>query len=194
MSFEARRSLTSGVADEWYPVTPGSEGLVALALGKLLAEKGWTLPLDVSAVDVKQPRKPPASRARQLDHLADLAGARSTRSSSPAAIRAGTRRWPGRGTRASWRSTWAPAASGPAGRRFPGARPRPSSSSLLDVQALIDRMRSGQVETLFIHGANPVFDLPPALGFTQALAKVKQVISFASYPDETADAERLRLP
>ena len=32
VSFEARRSLTSGVADEWYPVTPGSEGLVALAL------------------------------------------------------------------------------------------------------------------------------------------------------------------
>ncbi|HMN60953.1 MAG TPA: molybdopterin dinucleotide binding domain-containing protein, partial [Anaerolinea sp.] len=61
------------------------------------------------------------------------------------------------------------------------------SSPLRDVQQLVERMRSGQVETLFVHAANPVFDLPAGLGFAQALGSVKQVISFASYPDETAE-------
>jgi anaerobic selenocysteine-containing dehydrogenase len=60
------------------------------------------------------------------------------------------------------------------------------SSPLSEVQKLIERMNAGQVQVLFIHGANPVFELPASLGFVQALGKVKQVISFASFPDETA--------
>ena len=55
-------------------------------------------------------------------------------------------------------------------------------------------MHSGQVQTLFIHGANPVFELPPSLGFAQALSNVKQVISFASFPDETAMQSDYVLP
>ncbi len=55
-------------------------------------------------------------------------------------------------------------------------------------------MRTGQVQTLLIHGANPVFDLPPSLGFADALSGVKQVISFASYPDETAEASDYVFP
>ena len=192
VSFEARRSLTSGVADEWYPVTPGSEGLVALALGKLLADRGWTLPLDVSAVDVNAAAQAAGIPREKLEHLADLAA----RAEHPLFI-------PGGGTLghvdglAAARSVLAlnlgAGALGQPGGIFlaPAAA---ESSSLLEVQALIERMRSGQVETLFIHGANPVFELPPALGFAQALENVKQVISFASYPDETAMLSDYLLP
>ncbi len=55
-----------------------------------------------------------------------------------------------------------------------------------DLQCLVQQMNAGSLKVLFIHGANPVFELPPSLGFTQALAKVPLVISFASFPDETA--------
>jgi anaerobic selenocysteine-containing dehydrogenase len=47
-------------------------------------------------------------------------------------------------------------------------------------------MASGSIKALFIHGVNPVYELPDSLGFEQALAKVPLVVSFASFPDETA--------
>ncbi len=62
----------------------------------------------------------------------------------------------------------------------------PRTGSLSQIQDLIQKMRDGKVDVLFIHGVNPVFELPPALGFSDALAKVKTVISFATFPDETA--------
>ncbi len=58
--------------------------------------------------------------------------------------------------------------------------------TLADLQDLVQRMNAGKVKVLFIHGVNPVFELPAALGFVQALSKVPLVISFASFPDETA--------
>ncbi|MCS7010934.1 MAG: hypothetical protein NZL98_06170, partial [Anaerolineales bacterium] len=47
-------------------------------------------------------------------------------------------------------------------------------------------MNAGKVKVLFVHGVNPLFEFPAALGFASALAKVPLVISFASFPDETA--------
>jgi len=46
-------------------------------------------------------------------------------------------------------------------------------------------MNAGEVETLFIHGTNPVFELPASAGFQTALKKVKTVISFSTFEDET---------
>jgi anaerobic selenocysteine-containing dehydrogenase len=54
------------------------------------------------------------------------------------------------------------------------------------MQDLVQRMESGSVKALFIHGINPVYELPASLKFVQALAKVPLVVSFASFPDETA--------
>ncbi len=37
-----------------------------------------------------------------------------------------------------------------------------------------------------MHGVNPIYELPGALGFFEALDHVPQIISFATFPDETA--------
>jgi anaerobic selenocysteine-containing dehydrogenase len=50
----------------------------------------------------------------------------------------------------------------------------------------IAKMNNGGVKVLFIHGINPVFEMPKHLGFAEALESVPQVISFATFPDETA--------
>ena len=55
-------------------------------------------------------------------------------------------------------------------------------------------MNSGGITTLFIHGVNPVFELPKSLGFAEALANVGTVISFATFPDETAVASDYIFP
>ena len=59
-------------------------------------------------------------------------------------------------------------------------------ASLQEIQAFIDQLNSGRVKVLFVHGTNPVFELPASLGFEEALTQVPQVISFATFPDETA--------
>ncbi len=55
-------------------------------------------------------------------------------------------------------------------------------------------MNNGEVDTLFIHGNNPVFELPPTSGFHEALKKVKTVISFSTFEDETAVESDYVLP
>lgn len=60
--------------------------------------------------------------------------------------------------------------------------------SLSQVKSLIKAIESGKVNTLLIHGLNPVYDLPESLGFQKALKKVKNVIYVGSYMDETATA------
>ena len=53
VQFEARMSQTGAKADEWIPLVPGTEGLVALALGRLIAEaSGANLPAAYANVDV----------------------------------------------------------------------------------------------------------------------------------------------
>ena len=74
---------------------------------------------------------------------------------------------------------------------LPAASP---PDSFHNVQALIDRMNSGKVDLLLIHGINPVYDLPKAAGFAEAVGKVPFVVSFNSFIDETAVFSDLILP
>ncbi|HUU36296.1 MAG TPA: 4Fe-4S dicluster domain-containing protein [Vicinamibacterales bacterium] len=52
--------------------------------------------------------------------------------------------------------------------------------------ALADEMRAGRVEVLIVAGANPVYDAPAALNFTEALAKVPDIVSLNDRLDETS--------
>ena len=54
-----------------------------------------------------------------------------------------------------------------------------------DVARLIEEMQGGQVDVLFILGANPSFDLPQAEAFNTALEQVPLRISTNSHVDET---------
>ncbi len=69
---------------------------------------------------------------------------------------------------------------------------RPASAQ--EMADFITRMNSGEITKLFIHGVNPVFELPKSLGFAEALANVGTVISFATFPDETAVASDYIFP
>jgi anaerobic selenocysteine-containing dehydrogenase len=69
---------------------------------------------------------------------------------------------------------------------------RPASTQ--EMVDFIERMNSGEIKTLFIHGVNPVFELPKSLGFAEALGNVGTVISFATFPDETAAASDYVFP
>ena len=73
VQFEPRMSQTAMIADEWIPVAPGTEGLVALALGRLVADlKGIALPAAFSGVDVDAVVETSGVEREALDRLASL--------------------------------------------------------------------------------------------------------------------------
>jgi len=48
VSFDPRCSKTAGLSDEWIPVKPGTDGVVALAMVRYLLKKGW---VDTAAIE-----------------------------------------------------------------------------------------------------------------------------------------------
>jgi MoCo/4Fe-4S cofactor protein with predicted Tat translocation signal len=71
---------------------------------------------------------------------------------------------------------------------------RQARGSLKDMLDLIAEMRAGKVDALIIHDTNPAYWLPESAGFTEALKKVKTVISFSERVDETAIHAHFVLP
>ncbi len=62
------------------------------------------------------------------------------------------------------------------------------------MHALTQRMRKGDVPLLMVYDANPVFTLPAAWGFAEALENVPIVVSFSGCEDETTRRADLILP
>ena len=184
VSFEPRQSVTSASADEWVALPPGSEGLLAAALGRRIADLRAVPAGAFAGVDVTA-----AAQAAGIseDRLLELARMLSA-AERPLVIPGGGALGHAGGLAAADAILELNRLLGNLGQ--PGGvylKPETAQSNpLSDVQALIQRMKSGKVKTLFIHGTNPLFELPPALGFAEALANVPQVISFATFPDETA--------
>ncbi len=196
VQFEPRLSSTAACADEWVPVRPGTEGLVALALGQIMVEEGFGGVVREMTVDVGAVAAASGVSAEVLERLARIFGGAASRVAIPG------------GGAAAWHDGGVAVAAvqalnyvaGPPDTVFTspemgveGFAP-PPVSSFDDARALIKEMASGQVKVLFVHGANPVFELPPVAGFGDALRNVPFVVSFSSTVDETAVQADLILP
>ncbi|HET9589437.1 MAG TPA: molybdopterin-dependent oxidoreductase [Anaerolineales bacterium] len=199
IQFEPRMSQTAANADEWIPIHPGTEGLVALAIGRLVAETGGGLTAPAFAeVDVNAVADEAGIRIETLEHIAQMVA----ESSSPIAIPGGSPLSLSNGLQTA-RAVLAFNALtnnfGRAGGVFlspfspnQDAYHRPASAQ--EMSDFINRMNSGEITTLFVHGVNPLFELPRSLGFAEALGNVRTVISFATFPDETAVASDYVFP
>lgn len=193
IQFEARMSQTAATADEWIPIHPGTEGLVAMALGRLVAEaRGGDMPAAFANVDLEAVSSESGVAAETLEHIVQ----HILDAASPIAIPGGAMLSMGNGLQSAQAVMALNAQAdnfGKAGGVLlsplspnQDAYHRPANAQ--ELADFIDTMKSGGITKLFIHGANPVFELPPSLGFAEALANVGTVISFATFPDETAVA------
>jgi anaerobic selenocysteine-containing dehydrogenase len=189
--FEPRLSQTAATADEWIAIRPGSEGLVALALGRLIAEQHGAIPNAFLDVDVATVAGASDVSEEDLHRLAELFAT----AEHPLAVPGGAVMGQTSGVEAAEAVLSLNILSGNLGQEGGVFLTPPllvhqenaqASSSLLDLHDLIPRMGDGKVKVLFVHGTNPLFELPPSMGFSAALENVPQVISFASFPDETA--------
>jgi len=197
--FEARMSQTASKADEWIPLLPGTEGLVALAIGRLVAEaKGGAMPQAFASVDPLEVASTSGVKLETLEHIAQLI----VEAQTPLAIPGGAALGQSNGLSTAEAVLALNALADNFGK--PGgvfvsplspnedAYHRPTSAQ--EMTEFIAKMKSGGIKVLFIHGVNPIFELPKSFGFAEALESVSQVISFATFPDETAIASDYIFP
>jgi anaerobic selenocysteine-containing dehydrogenase len=191
VQFESRMSSTAGKADEWIPLRPGTEAMVALAIGRLASElRGGPLSRAFSDVDPAEAASKSSMKLETLEHLAEM----FANSTGALAIPGGAALGQSNGVAVAEAVLALNAIvdnfGKPGGVFFSPLAPTQAeyqqAASVKEVQEFVQKMADGKFKVLFVHGVNPVFELPAVLDFKKALAGVEQVISFATFPDETA--------
>ncbi|MFQ5889469.1 MAG: molybdopterin dinucleotide binding domain-containing protein [Gemmatimonadota bacterium] len=192
-----RLSTTGTNADEWLPARRGSEGLVALAVARVVADRRGG-PRAASAASVLAPYAPESVAeatgvsAERIERLgAEIAEARF-----PIALPPGVAAQGPAATEAHLAAAILNFVSGAIGTtvRFGRGPVRGRTASFAQMQDLVSRMESGAVRTLIVVGPNPAFTLPKSSGFAAALSNVPNVISLNPQLDETTAAAGWALP
>lgn len=201
-----RMSLTGASADRWLPTKPGSEGILALGLARLILTEGLQDAAALSqsglqAEDLLQQLAAyePARVAEQtgLSERAIGEVAREFATTRPALALAG--------------EAVATHSNGPAslqaifllnllcgslnqpGGIYPDAAGASGLSASSDLAQLLAALQQGSIELALVHG-NPLHTVPAASGLKEGLAKVPYLVSFSSLLDDTALQADLILP
>jgi molybdopterin-containing oxidoreductase family iron-sulfur binding subunit len=193
---EPRQSLTASNADEWVRNAPGTEGLLALAVLKVMVEEGKADKLFAAAVEGVDLAKAAADSgvpAETIKHIAHVfGGAKPGLAVGGGVAVAGSSAVP---TLAA--INLLNAAAGNVGKtvRFGPDSAYAKVTPYAEVAALAQAMAKGEIEVLLLGpGVNPAFTLPGGLKFADALGRVPFVVSFANQPDETTARAHLILP
>lgn len=191
IQFEARMSATGGKADEWVPLRPGTEALVALAIGRLAAEiRGGSMPRAFSSVDPLDVVEKSGVKLEALEHIAEVVAHSTGVLAIPGGAALGQSNGQAVAEAVLALNAFADNLGKPGGVYLSALAPNQSDysrpASAREMQEFVEKMASGAFKVLFVHGVNPVFELPASLGFKEALGNVGQVISFTTFPDETA--------
>ena len=202
-----RMSLTAASADRWMPARPGSEGMLALGMARLiLAESLYDrAALATSGLHAEEMLK--GLRLYNLPRVAEETGlsqaviaevAREFATTRPALAMAGEAvafqsNGPESVRAVQMLNVLAGNLNRPGGIYPDGGSPDGPTNSFDELISLIAQMRENQIRMALIYG-DPVHTIPPATGFQEALVKVPFLVSFSSLLDDTALMADLVLP
>ncbi|MGH7308419.1 MAG: molybdopterin dinucleotide binding domain-containing protein [Candidatus Rokuibacteriota bacterium] len=193
---EPRQSLTAANADEWVRNAPGTEGLLALAVLKVMVDEGRAerrFAEAVAGIDVKTVAEESGVPVDTIRHIAAVFG----RAKPGLAVGGGVAVTGTHATATLVAINLLNAAVGAPGRTlmFGPDLAYGKVTPYAEVAALVSAMAKGEVEVLLLGPrVNPAFTLPGGLKFAEAAAKVPLVVSFAAQPDETTALAHLVLP
>ena len=191
VQFESRMSSTAGKADEWVPLRPGTEAMVALAIGKLASElRGVPVPTIFSNVDPLEAASKSGIKLETLEHLAEMFANSTGALAIPGGMALGQSNGLAVAEAVLALNAIADNFGKPGGMYLSALAPNQTkyqhSASMKEMQDFVQQIAAGKFKVLFVHGVNPIFEFPASLDFKNALNGVEQVISFATFPDETA--------
>jgi anaerobic selenocysteine-containing dehydrogenase/Fe-S-cluster-containing dehydrogenase component len=196
ISVAPHQSLTGLNADEWVPVRPGTEHLVALAVARLISDAGaptgsaapWIAAIDVA--NVAERAGVAVERLRQIAHDFALNG-RSL------AVGPGVATTHAAATAVAAAVAALNQVAGNLGRTVRLDRREEfamNTASYADMEQLMARLRANEVRALLVHGPNPLYNMPDDDAVGEALAAVPFIASFATQLDETSARAHLLLP
>jgi len=191
-----RLALTGMSADEWIAAAPGSEGLLALAMARvILSRRLARSPADAARLErlLPTPEQVAPRIGIEPSAIARLAHEFAT-SQGGLAVAGGMATQYGDGAAIVAAVNLLNYVAGQVGRtvKFGPDHALSGAGSFRQLTQLVADMSAGKVALLLTHGANPGYSLPGA--FSQAVAKVGYRVSFAAFLDETAAAADLILP
>ena len=199
-------SLSGAAADEWIAANPGTEGLLALGMANRIVSQGgyqgadrdaWAASLEpfsagavaaqtgVAAATIQRLADTFAETRPSLAIGGDAAGRHSNGVGALTAVYALNYLVGNLGMEGGLVFNPEP----PAGQ---GAEAR--QASYRSMLALAEDARQGRIQVLILNQANPVFTLPEASGFKEALAEIPLIVSLSSFLDETTAMADLILP
>jgi len=188
-----RLSLTGQNADEWVPVRPGSEALLALAMAHVIAGDGGDARPYQAVLAAYEPRSVEEASGVPAEEIEALA--RRFMAEGPSlAVGPGVAGHHRNATAANLAVLILNAVAGNVGRTLllqavdQGAPARPFAE-LRSAMGAMDR-----AGVVMVHGTNPAYSLPPSSEFGEAFRKAGFRVSFASAMDETAAMADLILP
>ncbi len=191
-----RLSLTGQNADEWLPITPGSEALVALAMANVISG-GSGAGAYQEVVDAYPPEDVANRVGISAEDITRIAGY-FTESSSSLALGPGLESQHRNSTAANVAVAILNFVAGNVGKTVdyssPQVGPSAGLSGYQEMESVVEDMNNGQVPLVLVHATNPVYALPVSAGFKEAFDQVAFKVSFASAIDETAEMADLILP
>lgn len=204
-------SMTTANADEWVPIKPGMEGLLAMSMSYVIISEGLGNPGAASemtggdGVQALEAFRPDAVAQRigvSAKRIHDLAIAFATHRPSMA-IGGDSAAAHSNGLfnlKAIYSLNYlVESVNSKGGIIFNPAPPATIPDTLGGAtyekwRSLVAQMRDGQVSTLIIQGANPVHALPGILNTAEAVNQVPFIAAFATVIDETATMADIILP
>ncbi len=203
VTFEATMTLTGANSDERYPIRPGDELKIALAIAHqiVVADKKSAYSSNSAVVSLLSGYSPEAvaseiglqggaetirKTARELFSARGkglvVAGGLTARTKNAQALQIAV--------------NFLNSALENEGSTIDGTvAPFSPKSRFADLARLIQDMKGGQVEVLIVYRTNPAYSLPRGLlGLADAMAKVPTVISIGERDDETAQFADFVLP
>jgi anaerobic selenocysteine-containing dehydrogenase len=205
VQIEPRMSVSGAAADEWIPARPGTEGILALGIAQQIVAGGyagddaeaWTAALaeyssarvaeqtGVSAATISQLAERLAGAEPGLAIGGGAAGDHSNGVETLVAVNALNYLIGNIGQPGGVVFNPEPVTGGTSAGR---------QANFESMQALAESARQGDVEVLIVSGSNPVFSLPEAAGFREAMASIPLIVSLSSFMDETTVMADVVLP
>src|SRR5713226_8632765 len=193
---EPRQSLTASNADEWIRNAPGTEGLLALAILRVMVDEGMVdrrYGEAVAGIDLKQAADTSGGDVETIKHVAKV----FAHATPGLAVGGGVAVTGSNATETQVAINLLNAAAGNVGKtvRFGPDSAYGKVTPYAEVVELAKAMERGEIKLLLLGpGVNPAFTLPGGLKFADAIGKVGLVVSFAGLPDETTALAHLVLP
>ncbi len=190
-----RLSLTGQNADEWVPLRPGSEAVVALAMAGVLVREGADAGPYAELLQGYGPAEAAEAAGVPEDTIVELARSFG-QAEAPLALGPGVAGHGANATAANLAVLILNAVAGSVGRTVHPGRDdlAGASGSWRALEEAIGEMSAGGVGMVLFHNTNPAYNLPPAAGLVDALGQVGFKVAITPQIDETAELCDLVLP